>query len=74
MAHIDKSRKIEFILDDQQISVEKASYELLKPIASVIGQYAKQNHVGAVSWFEEAFGQIIKVAREILAEQKGGKK
>jgi hypothetical protein len=70
MAHLDRSKKIEFRIDDQKIVLEKTLYDLLRPIASLIGQQAKECNEVAINWFETAFNQIITVAREILEEKE----
>jgi topoisomerase IA-like protein len=69
MAHVDISQKIEFIIEDQKITLEEAYADLLKPLARTVGGHANSGDKGAVDWFEQVFTLIINAAREILEEQ-----
>jgi hypothetical protein len=71
MAIVDRSQKIEFLIEDRSITLEDAYADILKPLARTVGRHAKSGDEQAVKWFEEIFSIIIKTAREIL-EQEGG--
>ena len=70
MAHVDISQKIEFVLEDQKITLEEAYADLLKPLAATVGGHAKLGDANAVEGFEQVFAIIIQAAKEILDEKE----